>query len=153
MEIHDAIGSFVAHYAGQDRASQDRASQDRACGTGDGTREQAGAARDRTAQGATGLVEEAGITAGMPEIDPGLILRGHHVRAGRALLDWTMSDLADSSGLSLSTVRRLEQDAEGVLTRNRRSAVQALRHAGVCFLPLSNGAVAVAKLTDAVPVP
>lgn len=121
VEIHGAIGSFVAHYADQDRTAP-----------------------------AGGTRERAGIAAAMPEAGFDAMLRGHHVRAGRALLDWSMSDLADASGLSLSTVRRLEQGAEGVLTRNRRSAALALQAAGVGFLSLGNGAVAVVKLADAI---
>ncbi len=128
MEIYGAIGSFVAQ-----RAECTGARIDRASGEGDTT------------------WEPAGITIRPASTDLGAVLSGHHLRAGRALLDWSMSDLAKASGLSLSTVRRLEQDAEGVLTRNRRSAAEALQEAGIGFLPLSNGAVAVVVLADAVP--
>jgi len=36
-------------------------------------------------------------------------IRSCHVRAARALLDWSMLVLAESSGVSLSTVKRLEE--------------------------------------------
>lgn len=127
MEICGAIGSFVAQIAERNEAGYDRAS-----GESDAT------------------WEPAGITMRPAITDLGAVLYGHHLRAGRALLDWSMSDLAKASKLSLSTVRRLEQDAESVLTRNRRAAAEALQRAGIDFLPLSNGAVAVVMRADAV---
>ncbi|WP_298965267.1 PAS domain-containing protein [uncultured Methylobacterium sp.] len=71
-------------------------------------------------------------------------LRGYHLRAARGLLDWSMSELAAASGLSLSTVRRLEDDGEHPGARSRHKAVAALRGAGIRFVALDNGALAVA---------
>lgn len=68
-----------------------------------------------------------------------------HLRAARALLGWAMSDLATVSGLSLSTVRRLEQSTEAVSPRNHRAAVDALRLGGVRFLTLDDGTTALAE--------
>ena len=70
------------------------------------------------------------------------MLRGFHLRAARALLDWSMHDLAAASGLSLSTVRRLEGDDDAQPARSRPRALSALRGAGIRFMPLSDGTVA-----------
>jgi PAS domain-containing protein len=73
-------------------------------------------------------------------------IRGLHLRAARGLLDWTLVDLARASQLSLSTIRRLEDDAEGLLARNRLAAVSALKQAGISFAIDSDGVISVAKL-------
>ncbi|WP_457107860.1 PAS domain-containing protein [Methylobacterium sp. P5_C11] len=70
---------------------------------------------------------------------------GHHLRAARALLDWSMMDLAQASGLSHSTVRRLEEDSEHRGSRSRLHAVEALHRAGVRFVPIDDGTLAVAR--------
>jgi hypothetical protein len=70
---------------------------------------------------------------------------GHHLRAARALLDWSMMDLAQASGLSHSTVRRLEEDSEHRGSRSRLHAVEALRRAGVRFVTMEDGTLAVAR--------
>ncbi|AWN46149.1 histidine kinase [Methylobacterium terrae] len=72
-------------------------------------------------------------------------VRGRHLRAARALLDWSMTTLAAAGGLSLSTVRRLEEDAEGQGSRSRHKAVAALREAGIRFIAMDDGTLAVAK--------
>ncbi|MHB2207579.1 PAS domain-containing protein [Methylobacterium sp. CM6257] len=71
---------------------------------------------------------------------------GHHLRAARALLDWSMMDLAQASGLSHSTVRRLEENSEHRGSRSRLHAVEALRRAGVRFVAMDDGTLAVAKV-------
>ncbi|KMO41769.1 hypothetical protein VQ03_12450 [Methylobacterium tarhaniae] len=83
--------------------------------------------------------------------DPGLrraleqAVRGHHLRAARGLLDWSMATLAEAGGLSLSTVRRLEENAEAQGARSRHKAVIALRQAGIRFIAMDDGTLAVAK--------
>ncbi|MEE8626218.1 MULTISPECIES: PAS domain-containing protein [Methylobacterium] len=69
-----------------------------------------------------------------------------HLRAARGLLGWSMGDLAGASGLSLSTVRRLEEGGEGPAARSRHAAVAALRRAGVGFLLVEGSTLAVAKV-------
>jgi hypothetical protein len=97
-----------------------------------------------------GLVYPAALAAPLTAPDPvreGLeqAVAGHHLRAARALLDWSMTTLAEASGLSLSTVRRLEEDTEGNGARSRHKAVAALRGAGIRFIVLDDGEVAVAR--------
>ena len=77
--------------------------------------------------------------------DPDRHIDAGHLRAARALLDWSMVDLARASGLSMSTIRRLEENTEGVKGRSRDAAVAALRAAGIKFALLDAGNIAVAK--------
>ena len=61
---------------------------------------------------------------------------GPQIRAGRALLDWSVADLSDKSGASEATIRRAET-AEGVPTiraDNLNAIQRALEDAGVLFL-------------------
>jgi hypothetical protein len=73
-------------------------------------------------------------------------VQGAHLRAARGLLGWSMADLAAASGLSLSTIRRLEEGSEGPAARSRHAAIEALRRAGIGFLLVEGDAVAVAKV-------
>ncbi|GJD50277.1 hypothetical protein OPKNFCMD_3015 [Methylobacterium crusticola] len=70
-------------------------------------------------------------------------VEGHHMRAARGLLDWTLKDLAQASGLSLSTVRRLEDNSEGPTARSRPAVLAALRTAGIRFSLLDGSTIAV----------
>jgi len=70
-------------------------------------------------------------------------LKGEQIRAARALLGWTASDLAEKSGVSYPTVQRL--DATKGPVGGRYETVEAIRKAleahGVQFL--DGGEVAV----------
>ena len=62
-----------------------------------------------------------------------------HVKAARALLGWTQSDLAQHSGVSEPTIKRLESANDGPLGGRENTAdkiINALRDAGIEF---SNG--------------
>ncbi|MFH6785318.1 MULTISPECIES: PAS domain-containing protein [Methylobacterium] len=72
-------------------------------------------------------------------------IEGCHLRAARGLLDWTLNDLARASGLSLSTVRRLEEESEGPSSRSRPHVLAALRDAGIVFTLVEGGTVAVSR--------
>ncbi|KTS24199.1 hypothetical protein NS228_26305 [Methylobacterium indicum] len=76
-------------------------------------------------------------------------IEGCHLRAARGFLDWTLSDLARASGLSLSTVRRLEEETEGPTSRSRPHVLAALRKAGIVFTLVEGGTVAVALSGEA----
>lgn len=103
---------------------------------------------DGTYLGRAGFKTPADAVA-MPDarLRAGLVqtVEGHHLRAARGLLDWSMTMLAQASGLSLSTVRRLEENAEQHGSRSRDKAVEALRHAGIRFVALDDGTIAVAR--------
>ncbi|WP_269153903.1 PAS domain-containing protein [Methylobacterium currus] len=73
-------------------------------------------------------------------------VQGAHLRAARGLLGWSMTDLAEASSLSLSTIRRLEEGNEGPAARSRHAAVEALRRAGIGFVLVAGDAIAVAKV-------
>lgn len=61
-------------------------------------------------------------------------LRAHHIRAARALLDWTIDDLALKAGVSVSSVRRLEADTGQAVGRQVCQSVrQALQANGIFF--------------------
>ncbi|MCJ2134126.1 PAS domain-containing protein [Methylobacterium sp. J-026] len=103
---------------------------------------------DGTYLGRCGLKYPVGAGARVPvPLRAGLeqSVTGHHLRAARALLDWSMMDLAQASGLSHSTVRRLEDDSEHRGSRSRLHAVEALRRAGARFVAMDDGTLAVAR--------
>lgn len=55
------------------------------------------------------------------------------IRAGRALLNWTVRDLSDRAGVHRNTITRAETDATG--PGHATAAIQAaLEAAGVVFL-------------------
>ncbi|MGF3021797.1 PAS domain-containing protein [Methylobacterium aquaticum] len=102
------------------------------------------------------LIERNGLVYPAALVDPPMVrlvqagleqaVEGHHLRAARALLDWSMTHLAEASGLSLSTVRRLEENAERQGARSRHKAITALRAAGIRFILLDEGGLAVARV-------
>jgi predicted transcriptional regulator len=70
------------------------------------------------------------------------------IKAARALLGWSQDDLADHSGVSAPTVKRLEA-AEGDIggrAETGEALVAALQEAGVEFIP-ENGGGAGVRLT------
>jgi transcriptional regulator with XRE-family HTH domain len=75
-------------------------------------------------------------------LSKGFALNGEQIKAARALLGWTASDLAERSGISYPTVQRL--DATKGPVGGRHDTVEALRKAleagGVQFMEA--GAVA-----------
>lgn len=63
------------------------------------------------------------------------------VKAGRALLRWSQRNLADSSGVSLPTIKRLEAGVGEM--GGRESTIDAIRHAmenaGIEFISQNGG--------------
>ncbi|KQT79907.1 hypothetical protein ASG51_04585 [Methylobacterium sp. Leaf465] len=68
---------------------------------------------------------------------------GRHLRAARALLDWSMTDLARAAGLSLSTVKRMEENVAAIAQRSRHRAVDTLRGFGIRFSLMEGGIIGV----------
>jgi transcriptional regulator with XRE-family HTH domain len=70
-----------------------------------------------------------------------LSLTSEQVRAARALLRWEQRDLAEASGVSLPSVKRLETQP-GALAAQERTIVElrkALEKAGVEFIAENGG--------------
>ena len=64
------------------------------------------------------------------------------MRAARAILGWTMKDLAARSGVSFSTVRRTEDEERGaaITNANLKAILSALESAGIEFIEAEDGA-------------
>jgi hypothetical protein len=68
------------------------------------------------------------------------LLSAAQVRAARGLLDWTARDLADRSGLSFSTVRRIETPGPRAVRKETLLAARsAFEKHGVEFVTLGDG--------------
>ena len=66
------------------------------------------------------------------------------LRAARALLGWSQSDLAKRAGLSLPTVKRVEGDLGIRVSDQARGKLRrALETAGIVFLDENGGGVGV----------
>lgn len=62
------------------------------------------------------------------------------IRAARALLGWSQSDLADAAGISIPTVQRAEGKAEiKAAADSVKSITTALKKAGVLFIEENGG--------------
>jgi|SynMetStandDraft_2_1070026.scaffolds.fasta_scaffold71293_1 transcriptional regulator with XRE-family HTH domain len=63
------------------------------------------------------------------------MLTSGQIRAARALLDWNQQKLAEESGVSLATIRRIESDREPDRTTspNREAIQRALENGGIRF--------------------
>lgn len=55
------------------------------------------------------------------------------IKAARAVLDWSQSDLADSSGLSVPNIQRLEAGKSSPNARTQNKLIRALRKKGILF--------------------
>lgn len=61
-------------------------------------------------------------------------LTGAQIRGARGLLDWSLAQLAAASGVSVSTIKRMEDGSEGSTRASKSEAVRrALQTGGVSF--------------------
>jgi len=69
-----------------------------------------------------------------------MMLTSGQVRAARALLDWSQMKLADESGVSLATIRRIESDRgpDRSTGPNLEAIQRALESGGVVFISNDN---------------
>jgi transcriptional regulator with XRE-family HTH domain len=61
------------------------------------------------------------------------------VRAARALLEWSQTDLAAAAEIALPTVKRFETGVRTPIPVVKAAIVRALEDAGVEFIPAKNG--------------
>ncbi|QKC86354.1 XRE family transcriptional regulator [Mesorhizobium sp. NZP2077] len=64
-------------------------------------------------------------------------------RAGRALLNWTQTQLAEASRTSVSTIRDFESGKRAPMPNNLEAIRRALESAGVEFIPENGGGAGV----------
>ncbi len=62
------------------------------------------------------------------------MLTGEQVRAGRAMLGWDQSELAQKAAVSLKTIKRMEATSGRIDARSTWSVQNALEIAGIEFL-------------------
>ena len=71
---------------------------------------------------------------------PNLAIAGAQLRAARALLGWSQTELANQAGMSLPTVKRVETDRGPKVSEEARLALQrALVLGGVEFIDQNGG--------------
>jgi transcriptional regulator with XRE-family HTH domain len=61
------------------------------------------------------------------------------VRAARALLEWSQSDLAAAAKIALPTVKRFETGVRTPIPVVKEAIVRALEDAGIEFIPAKSG--------------
>jgi transcriptional regulator with XRE-family HTH domain len=66
-------------------------------------------------------------------------LTGAQIRAARALLGWSASDLSQRSAVSLRTIQRAELAETSMTTANQLAVRRALEAAGVQFIDENGG--------------
>jgi transcriptional regulator with XRE-family HTH domain len=62
------------------------------------------------------------------------MIPGAHIRAARALIQWTQAELAEAAGVSQPTVHGLEAGSRLTYTSSARLIKLAFEDAGVIFL-------------------
>jgi transcriptional regulator with XRE-family HTH domain len=66
-------------------------------------------------------------------------MNSHQCRAGRALLKWSQTQLAEAAGVALSTVNDFEIDKREPRSDNLTAIRRALEGAGVEIIPAKSG--------------
>lgn len=73
----------------------------------------------------------------------GVDLKPSQCRAGRALVEWSQTELAERASVGLSTVRNFEAGRSVPISNNLTSMREALEDAGVQFIPENGGGAGV----------
>jgi len=74
------------------------------------------------------------------------MIEAKQIRAARALLEWSQGDLVEKTGLSLTTIRRMEDTAIGPSrssSGNVDTVQRTLEGAGIQFIPENGGGAGV----------
>ncbi|PWI54798.1 transcriptional regulator [Rhizobium phaseoli] len=72
-----------------------------------------------------------------------MMLQANQIRAARALLNWSQSELVEKTGLSLTTVRRMEDEKIGPersSAGNVATVTKTLEEAGIVFMAAGEAA-------------
>lgn len=71
----------------------------------------------------------------MPEPPPpNFVLRGFHIRAARALLDWSQATLAEKSMVARHTISRMERNGRLLPQRSTAGSIRrTFEEAGIIF--------------------
>ncbi|WP_094447771.1 helix-turn-helix domain-containing protein [Rhizobium sp. N4311] len=72
-----------------------------------------------------------------------MMLQANQIRAARALLNWSQSELVEKTGLSLTTVRRMEDEKIGPersSAGNVATVTRILEEAGIVFMAAGEAA-------------
>jgi transcriptional regulator with XRE-family HTH domain len=75
-------------------------------------------------------------------------MNSHQCRAARALLKWSQTQLAETAGVSLSTVNDFEIDKREPRSDNLTAIRRALEAAGVEFISARSGKGVGVRLRD-----
>ncbi|MCJ2074710.1 PAS domain-containing protein [Methylobacterium sp. E-016] len=75
-------------------------------------------------------------------------ITGTLVRGARAMLRWSVVDLARAAGVSVSSIRRLEEEVGTVQPRTRSAMRRALEGAGIDFIGTLDGMTGVILTRD-----
>lgn len=68
------------------------------------------------------------------------MIEASQIKGARAMLDWSQQTLADKSGVSLPTIKRIEANGPGRSSLDTINAIKtALEDAGVAFIPGNGG--------------
>lgn len=102
---------------------------------------------DRTVREWVGVMIEVSHPTGFepPPVDTVIEeISGPLVRCARAMLNWSICDLAEAAGVSGSSIKRFEETGGAALRERTRSAIRtALEHAGITFIAPRAGQVGV----------
>lgn len=63
------------------------------------------------------------------------MVESEQIRAARAFVNWSQTQLAEMSGVSLPTIKRMEKDTGGSNFGNVKKVREALEEAGIIFTP------------------
>ena len=68
------------------------------------------------------------------------MIEASQIKGARGMLDWSQQTLADKSGVSLPTIKRIEANGPGRSSLDTINAIKtALEDAGVVFIPRNGG--------------
>jgi transcriptional regulator with XRE-family HTH domain len=69
------------------------------------------------------------------------MVTGEQIKAARALLRWTVKDLADRAGVSVPTIQRMEaaRGAPSTLAQTAGRVIRAFEDAGISFYVFKRG--------------